>query len=422
MANENWLDPEWGTSGLSGFNTSRIPKLSSTPGMSSGLDMLEMTKSIVEEFYESKRPNDGVSGTLVGIVVHSEHRNLDSITDPIIREMSITTDEITNISGIRVVYVAPAGGSCSMLPRPMNKNDKASIYRFPRFYAINVDDDTDPIPGRPCEVSYIDEDTLSFGLFHGMLPSGPSAQEEDFLYRGGADRQFAQTVFKNRRSKLVKNLTSSKKESIKQSLVGKFYHTSVVKSNLDNPIFGETGGGRIRNNIYLSVKNSVEALPSEGYRGKVHRLERSTYLAYKAMVEAATRDGISAPMLQITSGLRDYEHQKELWEKALKNPKNIKKAKELGLKLKDWTRKRTAPPGRSRHHSGRAIDLYLGYPISQIYQSKMKATPAFAWLLENADFYGFYNYEPAPQKQNPGEPWHWEFNPDTRVGRSQNKK
>ena len=39
----------------------------------------------------------------------------------------------------------------------------------------------------------------------------------------------------------------------------------------------------------------------------------------------------------------------------------------------------------------------------------MKATPAFTWLLENAEFYGFYNYK--------REPWHWEFNPDARIQR-----
>ena len=47
MASENWLDPEWGTSGLSGFNSSRTSKIATSPGLANGLDMMEMTKELV---------------------------------------------------------------------------------------------------------------------------------------------------------------------------------------------------------------------------------------------------------------------------------------------------------------------------------------------------------------------------------------
>ena len=406
MASENWLDPEWGTSGLSGFNSSRISKIATSPGLANGLDMMEMTKELVQEMYEAKRPDDGISGTRVGIVIHSEVRGLDTIKDPVMSEIAITTDEITKITGVLVVYVAPAGGSCSMLPRPSGPNDKASIYRFPRFYSISGELES-PIVGRPCEVSYLDEDTLSFGLYHGMIDSAPQSQAEDFLYRNESSRQVAQKAFGSR-SKLVKDLTLFDRATSVASLAGKSYHTSVLAST--NFPFGETGGGRITNNVELNYRRDGAAtLASEGWKGRIHKVEKNTYLAYKAMVEQATKDGIAAPLLQIRSGYRSVSLQRKLWKDGLKDPKTRKRARDLGISLEAALRKFVAPPGSSRHHSGRALDFHLGFPCNSSNVSKMKATPVYVWLLDNAEFYGFYNYK--------AEPWHWEFNPDARTAR-----
>jgi hypothetical protein len=68
-------------------------------------------------------------------------------------------------------------------------------------------------------------------------------------------------------------------------------------------------------------------------------------------------------------------------------------------------RKGTAPPGRSPHHTGRAIDIHVGGSISTsasnvAYQRKQAA---FKWLVCNASRFGFYPYT--------REPWHWEYNP-----------
>ena len=160
----------------------------------------------------------------------------------------------------------------------------------------------------------------------------------------------------------------------------------------------------------LNKKRDGVAISKQySFQGRARTMEKNAYRAYIGMVTDATRAGISSPLLQIRSAYRSVSRQKRIWEKALRDPKNIKGAEELGIPLKSYARKYVAPPGRSRHHSGRAIDLNLGYRISKSYISKMKATDAFAWLLENAEFYGFYNYK--------AEPWHWEFNPDARIAR-----
>ena len=57
----------------------------------------------------------------------------------------------------------------------------------------------------------------------------------------------------------------------------------------------------------------------------------------------------------------------------------------------------TAPPGRSNHEKGLAIDFtYNGQTI------KSHANPGFQWLAANAANYGLYNL--------PSEPWHWSVN------------
>lgn len=57
----------------------------------------------------------------------------------------------------------------------------------------------------------------------------------------------------------------------------------------------------------------------------------------------------------------------------------------------------TAPPGRSMHERGLAIDFTCnGASIST------RSSPCFAWLAEHAATYGLHNL--------PSEPWHWSTN------------
>jgi peptidoglycan hydrolase-like protein with peptidoglycan-binding domain len=56
----------------------------------------------------------------------------------------------------------------------------------------------------------------------------------------------------------------------------------------------------------------------------------------------------------------------------------------------------TAPPGRSMHEQGLAIDFQHNG------QSLGATSPAFRWLAQNASRFGFYNL--------PSEPWHWSVN------------
>ena len=130
------------------------------------------------------------------------------------------------------------------------------------------------------------------------------------------------------------------------------------------------------------------------------KLDAATYIAYKKMVMAAAKDlkgvlkvssnGDLAPeekMLRIVSGFRSREYQAEL------------RRREPGAG-------RAALAVNSPHASGHAIDLYVGgKPVSTKDENRLVQvqTPAYKWLVKNANKFGFYNYF--------YEPWHWEYVP-----------
>jgi D-alanyl-D-alanine carboxypeptidase len=159
--------------------------------------------------------------------------------------------------------------------------------------------------------------------------------------------------------------------------------TGFVPVAIENP-----GGKRIENKRDPDDKDivSVRGLEREI---PLHRLAAN---AWQAMVIEAKAAGIQAPLLLPVSGYRSSKRQSQLWKTALLKYGSAEKARQ-------WV----APPGSSAHHSGRAIDLWLGFSVSSKNVKKMRATPVYKWLVKNAVRFGFYPY--------PKEPWHWEYNP-----------
>jgi peptidoglycan hydrolase-like protein with peptidoglycan-binding domain len=198
---------------------------------------------------------------------------------------------------------------------------------------------------------------------------------------------------------------------------------------------------------------TLERVPSEfGYQGKSGvRLDSTAATAYRDMVRAARAEGVSAPFLTIHSGYRDYDHQARLWkgrlldrfrkagcsatqlgciEHAIDRTTGALRSQPMPHNREDWLtrflqelrqtacgivcspeahvkalRSGTAPPGRSPHHTGRAIDIHVGGAISTATSNVafQRRQPAFRWLVCNAARFGFHPYNK--------EPWHWEFNP-----------
>lgn len=131
------------------------------------------------------------------------------------------------------------------------------------------------------------------------------------------------------------------------------------------------------------------------------RVERQTYAAYKRMIAAAAKDptlnlkttknGELSPdekFLKIVSSFRSREYQAQL----RKQSPNSGRA---GLAM------------NSPHFTGHALDIYVGgEPVTtrDFNRAEQVRTPAYKWLVKNAEKFGFYPYY--------YEPWHWEYVPN----------
>ena len=113
-------------------------------------------------------------------------------------------------------------------------------------------------------------------------------------------------------------------------------------------------------------------------------------LVVEAIQREAQEAGFRPPLFDVYSGYRSVARQQVLWDRALERYGSEAEARR-------WV----APPGRSAHHTGGAIDFNLGYPIKRVHVSDIEATPQWRWLRD----YAAPKYKLAPYSR---EPWHWE--------------
>lgn len=131
---------------------------------------------------------------------------------------------------------------------------------------------------------------------------------------------------------------------------------------------------------------------------ELRQVERETYTAYKQMIAAAiadptldlghtSKDQLAATekYFKVISAFRSREYQEELRRKS-------PNAGSAGLAV------------NSPHFTGRALDLYVGgEPVDTRDSNRaiQVKTPAYQWLVRNAERFGFRPYF--------YEPWHWEY-------------
>jgi zinc D-Ala-D-Ala carboxypeptidase len=131
---------------------------------------------------------------------------------------------------------------------------------------------------------------------------------------------------------------------------------------------------------------------------ELRQVERNTYAAYKRMIAAALDDpalklkrsssgelASGEKYFKIISAFRSREYQDELRRKS-------PNAGSAGLAV------------NSPHFTGRALDIYVGGDPVDTKDSNRAIqvdTPAYRWLVRNAERFGFRPYF--------YEPWHWEY-------------
>jgi len=128
--------------------------------------------------------------------------------------------------------------------------------------------------------------------------------------------------------------------------------------------------------------------------GREQMLTPTAAMAWYAMRNGARDDGVE---LQIASAFRSVGYQVSI----------IERKRQAGQAIEDIL-KVSAAPGYSEHHTGLAVDIST--PASAPLETEFEMTPAFEWLAESADGFGFRLSYPRNNRHGiVYEPWHWAF-------------
>lgn len=130
------------------------------------------------------------------------------------------------------------------------------------------------------------------------------------------------------------------------------------------------------------------------------KVEKAAYAAYKKMIRAAAKDKTLELKLDTDGNLSGDEKFLKLIS-TYRSPEY-----QAGLRKKEPNASRAQIAFVSPHFTGRALDIYVGgEPVTTKDPNRAVQikTPAYLWLVENAEKFGFYPYF--------YEPWHWEFVP-----------
>ncbi len=143
----------------------------------------------------------------------------------------------------------------------------------------------------------------------------------------------------------------------------------------------------------VASENELKPITAEGRI----KLRPSAAQAYRQMSAAAAKEGVTLLPL---SGFRTIEDQDHLFFR-------VKEERVQGAQQRA---KVSAPPGRSEHHTGYAVDIGDATQTQTHLSTAFEETPAFAWLQKNAPRYSFELSFPEGNAQGVSyEPWHWRY-------------
>lgn len=136
--------------------------------------------------------------------------------------------------------------------------------------------------------------------------------------------------------------------------------------------------------------SNVKAISSASAKARL--MDSEAALALEKLFNAASQNYIT---LLAVSGYRDYEYQKELYNK------------QVMQSGKSYADKYVARPGFSEHQTGLAMDL-LSTEYTQL-DDGFQNTKAYKWLKDNCSNYGFIIRYPKDKETVTSynfEPWH----------------
>jgi LAS superfamily LD-carboxypeptidase LdcB len=143
----------------------------------------------------------------------------------------------------------------------------------------------------------------------------------------------------------------------------------------------------------------------QAYCTKPTYLLKEVYQSFKKMHDAAKKEGVK---LLIVSGSRNFEDQKNIWDRKFKI--NIKTLDTIACIKKILLF--SSMPSTSRHHWGTDVDLIN---LNNSYFEKGQGLKEYTWLKKNAAKYGFCQvYDDKKLTNRTGyelEKWHWSYMP-----------
>lgn len=156
----------------------------------------------------------------------------------------------------------------------------------------------------------------------------------------------------------------------------------------DYPVPAPWAGNRVR--VPEETAANLALIPKHiTLNGGQIALRREATAALTRMAAAAQKEGIT---LQVDSGYRSANYQRQIWERRLAE----------GASFASIAR-HTAPPGYSRHSLGASVDFV---PSSGVFHKAR----AYAWLKRRAGEFGFFEtYGRGNSFGIAWEPWHWEY-------------
>ena len=144
-------------------------------------------------------------------------------------------------------------------------------------------------------------------------------------------------------------------------------------------------------------------------------MRKDAYAAFVSMFEAARKEGVH---LKIISATRNFDRQKQIWEKKWTGETLVEGNVNLAQDVLDPVERAqrilrfSSMPGTSRHHWGTDIDLNH---LENSWFEHGEGLKIYTWLVEHAMDYGFCQpYSPkGPDRPNgyEEEKWHWSWMP-----------
>ena len=126
--------------------------------------------------------------------------------------------------------------------------------------------------------------------------------------------------------------------------------------------------------------------------GREQKMAPNAASAWRRMVSEAASDGVA---FEPVSAFRTVDYQAELIRRKLQKGQSLEQILSV-----------SAAPGYSEHHSGRAIDITA--PGFEVLEEPFEGSPAFDWLMANAERFGFSLSYPRDNPHGVAyEPWHW---------------